>query len=313
MNVLGALLIVLNVATILGPIAGVAVIYQSNLDEMVIPPQIQTIINGGSGGNGNTADQISIFTDKPLELPQFVSASADTMARSASIVLNFTNPFNFDLNLNSIGANIFCAEHNFALGHASLEQPVVLSADKTSDITIVCDWTVEAENHFLTDHPEASSIDVNVKELTINVNGITIQSTEPYLIPNLPISNQIAPPQFVNSQPDLAARTVDITFSYVNLFPYDLQLDSVSADITCTNHNFLVGHAVLANPSNIPASETSNFIIICSWTQEAENHFAVEHSGASSIDVEVNSLTINVNGISIRAPGSYHIPNVPIS
>jgi hypothetical protein len=311
MNALGALLIILNVATILGPIAGVAVVYQSNLNEMVIPPQIQEIINGGESSS-NTS-KFSLFTDTAVELPQFVSASADTTARSVSILLSFTNPFGFTLHLNSVDADIVCVEHNFELGHASLQQPISLTAEQTSEMTIVCQWTLEAENHFLSDHPGESGIDVNVVNLAINVNGISIKSTEPYFIPNLPISTQIEPPKYINSQTDLTARSVDITFSYTNPFSYDLQLSSVSADITCSDHNFQIGYAVLAKPLTITAYGTSNFIITCTWTQEAENHFAAEHSGAASIDVDINALTIVVNDITIKAPESYHLSNVQIS
>jgi hypothetical protein len=311
MNILGALLAILNIVTILGPIAGVAILYQSNLQEMVIPPQIQEIIDGG---NGNLDDSgAGLFSGATFQLPQFVSATADTAARSVTIFLNFTNPFNYDLNLNSITADIICQEHNFTLGHAALLQPTVLNANITSDLAIVCQWTLDSENHFLTAHSGASGVDVNVIGLTINVNDITIRSNEPYFIPNLPISDQIAPPQYISAVPDLATRSVSITFSFTNPFAYDLNINSISAEIVCSTHNFQLGHASLVNPVTIPASSTSNFQILCAWTEAAEGHFSKEHPNATSIDVDVVGLTINVNDITIQAPSPYHVPSVPLS
>jgi hypothetical protein len=310
MNILGALLAILNIVTILGPVAGVAVMYQNNLQATVIPPQIQDLINGG---NGNLGSDESLFSGASFQLPQFVSATADTIARSVTINLNFTNPLNYDLNLNSITADIVCQEHNFTLGHANLVQPTILRANITSNLEIVCQWTLESENHFLTDHAGALGVDVNIVGLTIDVNGITIQSSEPYSIPNLPISDQIAQPQYISAVPDLATHSATITFNFTNPFAYDLNINSVSADIVCSAHNFLLGHASLANPVTIPASSTTNFQIICSWTQAAEDHFTTDHPNATSIDVDVTGLTVNANNITIQAPTSYHVPNVPLS
>jgi hypothetical protein len=311
MNILGAVLAILNIVTILGPIAGVAIVYQSNLQEMVIPPQIQDIIDGGNGDLDDSG--AGLFSGETFQLPQFVSATADTAARSVTIFLNFTNPFNYDLNLNSITADIVCQEHNFTLGHAGLLQPTVIKANITSDLTIVCQWTLESENHFITAHSGASGVDVNVIGLTIDVNGITIRSNEPYFIPNLPISDQINPPEYVSALPDLESRSVKITFSFTNPFAYDLNIKSVSADIVCSAHNFHLGQASIDNTVTIPASASSDFQILCAWTEAAEGHFSKEHPNATSIDVDVVGLTINVNDITIQAPSSYHVPSVPLS
>ncbi len=312
MNAFGALLVILNVATILGPIAGVALVYQNNLQEMVIPPQIQEIVNSG-GANSSDLDGATLFTGEALQLPQFVRATVDTSTRSATMVFSFENTFNVDLTMKSISANVICSEHSFALGYASLAEPTILRAKQTSEMSIVCQWTIEAENHFSTSHSGESGVDVDVTAITVDVNDITIQSNKKYHIPNLPVSMQIAPPQYVNSQPDLASRTVKITFSFTNPFSYALNVNSVSASITCGTDGFLLGQASLAEPVTIPASSTSNFNILFGWTQEAENHFSAEHKDAKSLDVDVVGLTVNVNDITVSAPSSYNVPSVPLS
>ena len=312
MNILGALLVILNVATILGPIGGVALVYQNNLQEMVIPPQIQQIMNGG-GGTSADLNGAGLFTGEAFQLPQFVRASADAGARSVTIVLSFSNPLNYDLNMNSISAEIDCSDHGFTLGHASLAQPTVLARKETSEITVICQWTLEAENHFLVSHSGSSGVDVDVKGLTINVNSITIQSNEPYHIPNLPINANIAPPTYVSSEPNLATRSAKITFSFNNPFSYDLKINSVSANIVCATHGSQLGQASLAEPVTIPGSGSSNFNIVFGWTQDAETHFATEHKDAKTIDVDVVGLTVNVNDITVIAPSSYHVPDVPVS
>ncbi len=311
MNVFGALLIILNVATILGPIAGVALVYQSNLQEMVIPPQIQGIIDSG-GASSADLNGATFFTGDALQLPQYVRSTVDTAARSVTIILSFANPLDVDLTMKSISANVVCSEHSFTLGYASLTQPTILKARQTSEMAIVCHWTIEAENHFSTAHSGESGVDVDVTGITVDVNGITIKSNEKYHIPNLPISMQIAPPQYVSSQPDLGTRTVKITFSFANPFSYALQINSVSASIACGTDGFLLGQASLAEPVTVPASSTSNFNILFGWTQDAENHFSTEHKDAKSLDVDIVGLTVNVNDITVKAPSSYHVPSVPL-
>jgi hypothetical protein len=308
LNALGAVLAILNILTILGPIAGVAIVYQSNLKETIIPPQLQEIMNGGNGGGGGIDSLGGISFDQP----QFVSAVANGAARSVTIILNFTNPFNYDLDLNSVSADIVCQEHNFVLGHANLIQSTTLKANQTSDLAIVCQWSIDAENHFLNGHTAEPSIDVNIVGLTIGVNDITIQLKEPYAIPDLPISANIPPPKYVSSITDLAGRSVTLTFSFANPFPYDLNIDAVSANAECLTHGYPLGQASLVSEVTIPALGSSNFQILFSWSQSAEDHMSIEHPGATSLDVNLDGLTVNVNGMQIHVPGSYQIPSVPL-
>jgi len=312
MNVFGAILAILNVVMILGPVAGVAVIYRDNLQQTVITPQIQDLITA-SGGNAVNGGSMDLFSGQGFALPQFVSATADVAARSVTLVVNFTNPFNYDLIVNSISADVVCVEHNFNLGYAVLVEPTNLPANQTADFNIACTWTQAAEDHFLTEHTGASSVAAEIVGLTANVNGITIQSDQAYPIGDLPISANIAPPTFVSATPDLAGRSVSIVFDFTNPFNTTLNLDSVSADIVCSQHGFTLGHASLANPVVIPPDATSRFTIICHWTADAEIHFAAQHAGATSIDVDVTGLTVSENGVTVVAPSSYHVPGVPLT
>jgi hypothetical protein len=44
MQALGLILILINVGAIVGPIAGVVLIYRNNLQDLVIPPEVQQIV-----------------------------------------------------------------------------------------------------------------------------------------------------------------------------------------------------------------------------------------------------------------------------
>ena len=83
-----------------------------------------------------------------------------------------------DLNYNSVYADVKCAAHGFALGHAMLCNPVQLDAGATAVITIVFTWTQEAEEHFQNVHSGATNVDIEMVNLGIDVSGITVQAPE---------------------------------------------------------------------------------------------------------------------------------------
>jgi hypothetical protein len=291
-------LILLNVIMLVGPVLGVVLVYQNNLKGMVITPQVENIMSDGS------------FMGK-IELPQFVSATPDLAGRTVTLVFKFTNPFNYDLMVKSISANIECSLHGFVLGNASLVQPTNIPAGATVELSILASWTEEAEAHFNAEHPGATNIDANVVGLKINVNDITVESDEAYPI-SVPTGGPIDLPQFVSATPDVEGHTVTIVLNYANPFDYDLMIDSISADIECSLHGFTLGHATLVEPVNIPAGAASEVTVRCDWTDAAVDHFHTEHTGASHIAAKVVNISIDVNGITVQSDQAYPI-DVPIS
>jgi hypothetical protein len=166
MQILGLILILINIGAIAGPVTAVAVVYRDNPIEMVVPPEVEQIVTN------------TLNTARPVELPQYISSTCDPSARTVSAIFSFTNPFNLDLRINSLSADIMCIDHRFALGSARLSNPVQLDEGATAMITIVFTWTQEAEEHFQTAHPEATSIDIEMVNLGIDVSGITVQVPE---------------------------------------------------------------------------------------------------------------------------------------
>jgi hypothetical protein len=163
MQVLGLLLVLINIGAIAVPVATVAVMNLDNPVRMIIPPKVEQIATG------------LINTDKPFEPPAYVSSTIDVSTRTVSAVFSFTNPLNLDLKINSVSADVVCAEHAFALGDAGLKSPVQLDRGASGLITIVFTWTQQAEQHFETDHAGASSVDVNLVNLGLDVSGIQVQ------------------------------------------------------------------------------------------------------------------------------------------
>jgi hypothetical protein len=183
MDKIRLLLSLITIAIIVGPIAGILLVYQNNLLGLVITPEIDKITNMMTSETMND----TIITEKPLEPPTFVGSSYNITSQTVELTFNFTNPFKFDLTISSMLANIECDAHKFPIGNATLNTPFSMHAGETAMITLFVTWTQEALNHFQTAHAEEKSIDVDLVNLTISLKGINVQTNESIEISNVPI------------------------------------------------------------------------------------------------------------------------------
>ncbi len=174
MQILGLILALISIGAVAGPVAGVVLIYQNNPVEMIVPSEIEDLIAGSFGA------------DEPFELPQYVSSSFDPSTQTLTATFSFANPFELDLRVNSLSADVKCAIHAFNLGNAELVDPVPIDAGDTALIPVVFKWTQAAEDHFLTAHSGATSIDIELVNLGVDVSGITIETPESVSV-NVPL------------------------------------------------------------------------------------------------------------------------------
>ena len=175
MQLLGLLLLLLNIGAFAVPMSGVILMHTNDLSELIIPEDIEEIVTN------------TIGTQESIELPQYVSSSIDPITRTAQVVFTFTNPFEFDLTVNMVAANIKCFEHNILLGTAQLDSTVEISPKETEQIIINFVWSPDAETHFLTQHADEVNVDVRLVDLELDVSGVEIEVPEEILI-SLPIS-----------------------------------------------------------------------------------------------------------------------------
>jgi hypothetical protein len=170
------ILTVITIAINVIPIAGILIVYQNNLLGLIVPPEINNIINDG------------IIPEDPLGNLTFVDSQYDAASRTVTLTFEVTNPLEFDLTVNSMSADVQCDAHDFPMGHVTINNPVYIGAGETAAINVIGTWTEEAENHIQTAHAGAQSIDVELVGFTINVDGLIIQTDEHVKIPNFPVA-----------------------------------------------------------------------------------------------------------------------------
>lgn len=189
MQAVGIILFLITVGTIAAPVGAVIVMYHDNLAELVVPPEISELIDGNSAAlQQNLGISGGTNTSNPAMMGiTVVDKQINALSRTFSITVNFTNPLNLNFTLNNLYAGVQCAEHNFSLGSVGLDGTVAIPAGKAALLTVTGSWTQDAESHFLTEHLGETSIDVNLVDVTVDLNGITIQQNEPIPIGPVPI------------------------------------------------------------------------------------------------------------------------------
>ncbi len=193
MQVIGIVLLLISVGTIVGPVGAVVVMYHNDLTQLVIPPQIRDIMNGNnnilptnnnSNDNGNS-DLGGLMT------PVLVSATSNLEAHSFTGIFNVTNPFNYDLTLNSFSSDVEFSQENIPAGSFSLGSPATVNAGETSQLTITGHWNQDAQDYITNIYSAgATSVDISISNIAIDVNGIVIQSAGSIHVGNVPMSWQ---------------------------------------------------------------------------------------------------------------------------
>ena len=182
------ILTLVTIAIVVIPIVGMLLAYQGNLLGLFVPPEVNQIADdfmGGDGGNGDGGPG--------LEPPKMVGEPVyDEATGTFSVSFEYTNTLPFDITVNELTGNVECEEHRFALGVASLSEPVSIAQDETGILTIVGSWTDDAMGHFESAHGNEQNVAVVLSDFTVDISGIQLeldpnqlgQSMEGMKVPN---------------------------------------------------------------------------------------------------------------------------------
>jgi hypothetical protein len=196
MQVVSVILVLISIGTIAAPVGAVVFMYRDNLTGLVIPPQLEGIIGGsdmgglfGGGGGGDDDGGNYIGPDNTtngnnnndegsggLISPTFVSSTYDASSRTFSVTVDVESGFTYDLTVNSLNADVVTHTEHHGLGSITLNNaPVSIPAGQTVRVTVSGSWTQDGETFILSNYPGASSISVDLVNMVIDVNGITVQ------------------------------------------------------------------------------------------------------------------------------------------
>ncbi len=159
------ILLIVSIAIIVCPIGGALVAYRDNLQALVVP-----------------------------ETPEFMSETPEITYLDYSVGANvnklrfkFVNPYSINLTIKSINAEIFCVEHNVTLGSANGTAPVEVAAKGNAVIILALNFNTQAETHFLTEHAGKTTVEIELRNLEVEVQGVKIRYAQAVGVGSIPM------------------------------------------------------------------------------------------------------------------------------
>ena len=158
-------LTLLSIAIVIGPLAGMALIYRDNLAGLVVPPEIINIANG----------QIENVTASNFVSPSLAGEpqyNPDTGA--LNVAFNFTNPLTNQISVDQFSADIKSKDNNALLGNISLVEPINIAPGENGIIDVAGNLSPELINQIQTQYQDNGKVNIIIENINAEVAGVQI-------------------------------------------------------------------------------------------------------------------------------------------
>jgi hypothetical protein len=155
-------LTLVSVLIILVPIAGAVYLYSNNLLGLIVPPQINNLLQNNQ--------QPEFKPPQPTGTPQY-------NPQTGTFILSFavTNPFDAPITISSLTGQVKAQDYNVILGNVSLMQPVNLAPKQTQTVTAMGTIDPAAANQIKAQNPNADSVEVSLENVSVTAGGVTVR------------------------------------------------------------------------------------------------------------------------------------------
>ncbi len=136
-----------------------------------------------------------------------------------------------------------------------------------------------------------------------NLSGLVLTPEIKRLTSGNYSQSQFQPPMPVGEpQYDPQTNRFSFAFNFTNPLQNMVSLEDLTAGLKCIDHNVHLGDVSISEPLTIAPGETVTINAGGTWTQEALNHFAAQHSGPEDDDIHVafEDLNVNLAGIKVH-------------
>jgi hypothetical protein len=155
---------ILSILIVVIPMTGLLLMYHDNLLGIVLPPETQSLVNGGQATAGM--------------LPKLTSETFNPADKTVSFYFSFTNELDSQITVNMISAVIYSADDNHIISHVSLDQPLTIEPKQTVSIKVSGGIT-DAAIAYLRNYIETSAsgnIHMVFKNLFVDAAGVQVHS-----------------------------------------------------------------------------------------------------------------------------------------
>ena len=166
-------LTILSIAIIIVPLALEVYTYKDNLEGLVLPPQIQNLMNGSSNG-ASSGVQSSVSPSLPnFQIPQPVGQPQYNPTTGAlSYPFNFTNPLSTQLSFSQLSAQV-ATEDGTPIGNVSIPQAITIAPGANSIITAVGNLNPAMVNQLAAQY-QSGTLNIALNNVNVVVGGINV-------------------------------------------------------------------------------------------------------------------------------------------
>jgi hypothetical protein len=157
-------LTLLSIAIVVGPLAGMAIIYRDDLSGLVIPPEIKNITNG----EVNDSSPSNFVTPTLANDPQY---NPDT--GEFNVDFNFTNPLSNQISVEQFSADLKSSDTNIDLGHINLNQPINIAPGENGIIDVSGILNQDTINQIKAQYDQTGYVNVVLENVNAQVAGVT--------------------------------------------------------------------------------------------------------------------------------------------
>lgn len=166
----------LSMLLILAPIAVEVYAYRDNILGLVLPPALESVVNGdlGSGAQTSTAATQAI-NNFQIPQPQTGQLKYNPATGAFSYPFNFTNPLNTDLTFNQLSAEV-TTEDGQPLGNISIPQPVNVEPGENAVVDAQGFLSQNAINQIVGNYTSGNlgTLNIALRNVDVNVGGVTV-------------------------------------------------------------------------------------------------------------------------------------------
>ncbi len=177
-------LTLVSIAIIASPFLVELIIYRDNLLGLVIPPQVQNLINGdkGNGSNGSQSGISNFQVPQPNGQPQYNPSTGAFV-----LPFNFTNPLTTQISINQLSADVISAQTNVPLGTVLINGPITVNPGQNAIINVSGILSPQEVNQLQSQYPQNGNLPISLANLNVDVGGVKIHLDQLSNVGSIPL------------------------------------------------------------------------------------------------------------------------------
>ncbi len=186
MQKLRIILALITIGCILGPIGTVAIIYRSDLSQMVITPQLRELLH--FDGNNNSNDNRNNNNTGGGVTATFLNGQISVSEKTITLTFSITNGLTQDSTINSMSGTVEITADQYTLGTVTLNNPVTIHSGQSVTVTATGTLTQNSLDYLNSNYSHTTQLGIMVINGEMTQDGVAHQGGQSQDLGSVPVS-----------------------------------------------------------------------------------------------------------------------------